>query len=119
MMKSKQLGFFHYGFQAMGSPCDIQLFARTSAEGKLIADLVIADVHRLEALYSRYRDDSFLSTINRVGAQGDAAEIESDSVAAQRECRESLGVNSGHLSVGELLHTGTAKRCSRNIPSKN
>jgi FAD:protein FMN transferase len=76
MMKSKQLGFFHYGFQAMGSPCDIQLFAKTSAEGKRIADLVIADVHRLEALYSRYRDDSFLSTINRVASVGGAITVD-------------------------------------------
>jgi thiamine biosynthesis lipoprotein len=62
----------------MGSPCDIQLFARTSAEAKRVADVVIADVHRLEALYSRYRDDSFLSKINRIAAVGGAITVDSE-----------------------------------------
>lgn len=54
----------------MGTPCDIQLYAKTQAKARQAADAVIADVHRLEALYSRYRDDSFLSAINRVAAAG-------------------------------------------------
>ena len=78
MIKSKRLSFFHTSFQAMGSPCDIQLFARTSAEAKRVADVVIADVHRLEALYSRYRDDSFLSKINRIAAVGGAITVDSE-----------------------------------------
>ena len=76
MKKSKQLSFFYTSFQAMGSPCDIQLFARTTAEAKRVADVVIADVHRLEALYSRYREDSFLSKINRIAAVGGAITVD-------------------------------------------
>jgi thiamine biosynthesis lipoprotein len=60
----------HCTFKAMGTPCDIQLYAKTQAKARQAADAVIADVHRLEALYSRYRDDSFLSAINRVAAAG-------------------------------------------------
>ncbi|MFI3121163.1 MAG: FAD:protein FMN transferase [Methylococcaceae bacterium] len=61
---------FHYDFNAMGTPCAIQLFAKTATRAKHVADLAIADVRRLEMRYSRYRGDSFLSKINRVAATG-------------------------------------------------
>lgn len=69
-MKPKNLKFFRCNFQAMGTPCDIQLFARSLNKAKQVADAVIEDVCRLEALYSRYRDDSLLSAINRVALAG-------------------------------------------------
>ncbi len=54
----------------MGSPCSIQLYAGNSALGKRAAQLAMDDVYRLETRYSRYRDDSFLSEINRTAAGG-------------------------------------------------
>jgi FAD:protein FMN transferase len=69
-MKAKSLSYYRYAFKAMGSPCDIQVFADSNAQAKKVADAAIADVSRLEALYSRYRSDSFLSAINRVAATG-------------------------------------------------
>ncbi len=62
----------------MGTPCDIQLYARTQAEARQVADAAIADVHRLEALYSRYRDDSFLSAINRVADTGGSIAVDEE-----------------------------------------
>ncbi|WP_246247154.1 FAD:protein FMN transferase, partial [Candidatus Methylobacter favarea] len=61
---------YHYPFKAMGSPCDVQLYASSDTKAKQSADAVIADVNRLEALYSRYRGDSFVSAINRAAAIG-------------------------------------------------
>jgi thiamine biosynthesis lipoprotein len=69
-MTAKSLSYYRFAFKAMGSPCDIQLYADTHANAKRVADAAIADVQRLEALYSRYRSDSFLSAINRVAATG-------------------------------------------------
>lgn len=54
----------------MGTPCEIQLFAENVAEARRISDMAIADVRRLEARYSRYRDDSLLSAINQIAAAG-------------------------------------------------
>ncbi|MGZ4998893.1 MAG: FAD:protein FMN transferase [Methylomonas sp.] len=54
----------------MGTPCEIQLFANSDVLAKRVADRVIADAHRLEAKYSRYRYDSLLSAINRTAARG-------------------------------------------------
>jgi thiamine biosynthesis lipoprotein len=62
--------FYHHEFNAMGSPCVIQLFAVNDVEAKRAFDIVVADVERLEARYSRYRDDSYLSEINRVATIG-------------------------------------------------
>lgn len=62
----------------MGTVCDIQIYAQTPAFGQHIANLVIADVQRLEARYSRYRADSFLSAINRVAATGGSIEVDNE-----------------------------------------
>lgn len=64
------LNYYHYNFKAMGSPCSIQLYARSSRMGKQAAKIAMDDIYRLEANYSRYREDSFLSEINRVATQG-------------------------------------------------
>jgi thiamine biosynthesis lipoprotein len=69
-MKSRTQQSFRYPFRAMGSPCELQFYAENHGEAKRISKRVIADVHRLEARYSRYRADSYLSAINRVAAVG-------------------------------------------------
>lgn len=77
-MKKQVLKLFRYEFKAMGSPCDIQLFARSDQHARQIADAAIADVYRLEARYSRYRNDSFLSEINRVAASGGRISVDEE-----------------------------------------
>jgi thiamine biosynthesis lipoprotein len=69
-LKSKDLQYFRFSFKAMGTPCEIQLFAGNVAQARRISDMAIADVRRLETRYSRYRDDSLLSVINRIAAVG-------------------------------------------------
>jgi thiamine biosynthesis lipoprotein len=65
----------------MGSPCDIQLYAKNYKQGAQIAQLAIADVHRLEARYSRYRPDSFLSAINQVAAMGGSITVDGETAS--------------------------------------
>ncbi len=60
----------------MGTPCTIQLYAERSEIAEHAAGVVIRDIQRLEARYSRYREDSFLSEINRVAAQGGQIEVD-------------------------------------------
>lgn|GEM_PF-2688713 len=54
----------------MGTRCEAKLYAASPARAAHLAAAVQADVERLEATYSRYRDTSFLSQINRVAATG-------------------------------------------------
>ena len=78
----------------MGSPCEIQLdlvpglgqgssptrgLSRAGAEAILAS--AIAEVERLEQRYSRYRDDSFLSQINRVSAAGGTIEVDPETAS--------------------------------------
>jgi thiamine biosynthesis lipoprotein len=70
------LKLFDYPFTAMGSPCEVRLYANSRREATAAADRTIADVRRLEQRYSRFRDDSFLSQINRVAAAGGSIEVD-------------------------------------------
>jgi FAD:protein FMN transferase len=76
--KRQLVKYYRTEFKAMGTPCDIQLFARTETEAKHAADAAIADVQRLEALYSRYKADSFLSEINRAADAGESIAVDDE-----------------------------------------
>ena len=60
----------------MGSPCSIQFYAAHAEQAQQVIQLVKNDVYRLEARFSRYRDDSFLSEINRVAAHAGSIEVD-------------------------------------------
>lgn len=62
----------------MGSPCAIQLYASTRKKAKQAANKAMADVQRLEAIYSRYRKTSFLSEINRVATMGGSITVDTE-----------------------------------------
>lgn len=79
-MKTK-LHYYRREFRAMGTPCEIQLFAHSKAEAGHAADAAIADVQRLEALYSRYKTDSFLSAINRAAAAGGSISVDDETAS--------------------------------------
>jgi len=72
------LQFYRHVFKAMGAPCEIQLFANTGQAARRAAEAAMADVARLEARYSRYRHDSFLSEINRVAAAGGRISVDDE-----------------------------------------
>jgi len=72
------LKYYHYDFKAMGSPCSIQLYAGSTKKAKRAAKVAMDDVYRLEAKYSRYRADSYLSEINRSAAQGGHIKVDDE-----------------------------------------
>jgi thiamine biosynthesis lipoprotein len=67
-----------YRFKAMGSPCELRLYGDRA---ELAARAAHAEVSRLEAKFSRYREDSLASRIN--ASAGDAAGFEVDSETAR------------------------------------
>lgn len=75
------LRLHRFPFQAMGSPCEIQLFAASAETARRGVDDAIADIARLEARYSRYRDDSLLSDINRVAARGGSITVDEETAS--------------------------------------
>lgn len=70
--------FYQHGFQAMGTPCDIQLYAQSNTKAQYVLSMVLQELQRLEARYSRYRNDSYLSAINRVAAQGGTITVDAE-----------------------------------------
>ena len=60
----------------MGSPCEIKLYSTSRARASRLVRHAVDEVRRLEAKYSRYREDSFLSEINRVALAGGRIEVD-------------------------------------------
>ena len=73
-----KLKHFSFNFKAMGTPCELQLFSEHPGRANRLAKRVIADVQRLEAKYSRYREDSLLSKINQVAKQGGSITVDAE-----------------------------------------
>jgi thiamine biosynthesis lipoprotein len=74
-------GLYRHPFPAMGSRCEIRLYAGSEEEAVAIARSACNDVQRLDAKYSRYRDDSVTAAINRVGAEGGATEVDAETAS--------------------------------------
>jgi thiamine biosynthesis lipoprotein len=72
------LGLYRHPFRAMGSRCEIRLYASSEEEAAAAARSAEADVLRLEAKYTRYRDDSVTAAINRVGTEGGATDVDAE-----------------------------------------
>ena len=70
------LHLFRFPFAAMGSRCQVQLYAPDESSAAAGAQRAIADVRRLDAKYSDYRDDSFVAEINRAAAAGGAIDVD-------------------------------------------
>jgi thiamine biosynthesis lipoprotein len=64
-----------FDFLAMGCPCAVSLGGPQARE---IAEAVIAEVQRIERVYSRYVPDSVVSAINETARSGGAIDIDEE-----------------------------------------
>ena len=62
----------------MGSPCEVKIYADSRGRARHIARRVIEEVERLEAKYSRYRKESFLSKINQAAQMGGSITVDTE-----------------------------------------
>jgi thiamine biosynthesis lipoprotein len=72
------LDFYELDFQAMGTACSISIYAESSDGAREKCEPAVTDVARLEAKYSRYLSDSFLSRINLAAEQGRSIEVDDE-----------------------------------------
>jgi thiamine biosynthesis lipoprotein len=72
---------WRYPFQAMGSSCELRLYALERAQAEALAEAGIAEVRRLERKYSRYRDDSTTAAINRSAGDAQGLEVDDETAA--------------------------------------
>ena len=84
-----------FQFRAMGSPCDIQIWSDSPRRAAEVARICGHEIERLEGKYSRYRDDSLASRINRSAGNPDGVEVDTETAAlldfAAAAHRESAG----------------------------
>jgi thiamine biosynthesis lipoprotein len=108
---------FHFEFSAMASRCEVRLYAPDAAQAQAWADLAIGEVRRIEVKYSRYRDDSVISAINR--AAGGKPVAVDDETAALLDFGASLhGQSDGRfdLTSGVLRRAWDFK--ARRVPTQ-
>lgn len=72
------MSLLHFPFSAMGSRCEVRLYASDEAAAARCAERAIADVRRLDAKFSSYRDDSFVAEINRAAASGGSIDVDDE-----------------------------------------
>ncbi len=89
---------FQTRFRAMAAEHSIQLYDADPARARRAADAAIADVHRIEAKYSRYRDDSVTTRINRAAGIA-AVEIDAETVALLRYADRCHALSGGRFDI--------------------
>ncbi len=97
---------FHFGFDAMASPNELQIWHADEKRARRLADAAIADVRRIEAKYSRYRDDSVTTRINR-GAAGAAVEIDAETFALLGYADHCHRLSGGRFDITSGVLRGT------------
>jgi len=89
---------FRFRFRAMAAEHEIQLYADTHAAAERAAQAAIADVARIEAKYSRYRDDSVTTRINRAAGAA-SVPIDGETVALLRYADQCFQLSGGRFDV--------------------
>ncbi|PCJ17670.1 MAG: thiamine biosynthesis protein ApbE [SAR86 cluster bacterium] len=70
-----------FSFKAMGSFCEVQLYAKSRIDAKQVVKSIAAEIARLEKKYSRFRDDSFVTDINVSASQRLGVKIDTETKA--------------------------------------
>jgi thiamine biosynthesis lipoprotein len=91
--------FKHFTFSAMGSPCELQIYAENEFIAQKTAQQIIADVYRLERKYSRYRADSFLSEINKVAASGGSITVDAETAGLLNYAKTCYELSDGLFDI--------------------
>ena len=89
---------FRFTFRAMAAEHELQLHATDEGHARRAADAAIADVLRIEAKYSRYRDDSVTTAINRA-AGGAAIAIDAETAALLRYADRCHALSDGAFDI--------------------
>ena len=106
-----------FAFRAMASTHELLLAAPDRVHAERAARSAIADVERIEAKYSRYRDTSVVSAINR-GAGGPPVAIDAETAALLRYADACHRESSGRFDVtsGVLRRAWDFRRDPPRVP---
>lgn len=68
-------------FQAMGSPCELHLYAEKPELARQAAECTMADIRRIETRYSRFLDNNVTARINHAGSIGGTVMVDEETAA--------------------------------------
>jgi FAD:protein FMN transferase len=110
---------FRFSFDAMASPNELQIWHDDERRARTLADTAIADVRRIEAKYSRYRDDSVTTRINRAaGAAAVAIDSETYSLLGYADRCHRLSAGRFDITSGVLRHAWDFRRTPPRLPDQ-
>lgn len=69
---------YRFPFRAMGSPCKFHLYTETREQAETAYKHAHLEVMRLEKKYSRYRQDSVISAINKAAGSDQAVKVDNE-----------------------------------------
>jgi thiamine biosynthesis lipoprotein len=75
------LALHSFQFDALGTECALHLYADSADTAEAAAEGAMGEICRIECRYSRYREDSVLSAINRAAASGSAVDVDEETAA--------------------------------------
>jgi thiamine biosynthesis lipoprotein len=110
---------FRFSFDAMASPNELQIWHDDEPQARTLAATAIADVRRIEAKYSRYRDDSVTTRINRA-AGGAAVAIDAETCALLGYADRCHLLSAGRFDItsGVLRHAWDFRRSPPRLPAE-
>jgi thiamine biosynthesis lipoprotein len=110
---------FRFSFDAMASPNELQIWHGNEKRARQLADAAIADVRRVEAKYSRYRDDSVTTRINRA-AGGRAIDIDDETFALLDYADHCHRISGGRFDItsGVLRRAWDFRRAPPRLPGQ-
>jgi thiamine biosynthesis lipoprotein len=118
-MTMSDLAYFKYEFFALGSDCVFQLFATCEAMAHAASAQATREVFRIEGRYSRYRDDSELSRINKVAAQGGTIEVDAETAALLDYAYACYRLSGGLFDITSGVLRKVWNFSSGRVPSKS
>ncbi len=103
----------------MGSPCELRLYSNEKAFAQEIADAAIAEIHRLEKKYSRYRNDSVTSEINNSAGNKNGIEVDSETALLLNYAQVGFEQSDGLFDISSGILRKAWDFRSQQLPSQD
>jgi thiamine biosynthesis lipoprotein len=87
-----------FPFRAMAAEHEIVLAGEVTPAMERAVEAAVADVHRIESKYSRYRDDSVVAAINGAAGRADVA-IDDETAALFRYADQCYALSEGRFDI--------------------
>ena len=103
----------------MGSPCELRLYADNENIANQVADDAIAEVHRLEKKYSRYREDSVTTEINKSAGDNNGIEVDAETALLLNYAQVGFEQSDGLFDISSGILRKAWNFRSEQLPSQH